>query len=220
MTTQRIPEKIDFKVGMICISTALCLTFIHFFHYPMPTQLARLCLWASQSFFFYFVVPALLIKLILKQNLADYGFKLTGGLKNWPLYLAMFVFMLPIIYICSRTPNFQTHYPFYRLSWNEGWYPNLLIWELFYLLQFVGLEFFFRGFMVHGLKEKMGIQAVFIMVIPYCMIHFGKPFPECLGSIIAGLILGYLSFKNNSVMLGIVIHYSVAISMDICALWL
>lgn len=219
MILNPIREKIDIKVAFVCLTTALCLTFIHFLNYPLDTQLQRLVFWASQSFFFYFVVPGLVVKLVFKQNLADYGFKLKGSLKNWPLYLGMFVFMLPVIYLCSRTPNFQSHYPFYRLSFGESWYPNLYIWEGFYWLQFVGLEFFFRGFMVHGLKDKMGIHAVFVMVIPYCMIHFGKPFPECLGSIIAGLILGYLSFKNNSVMLGIAIHYAVAVSMDMSALW-
>jgi membrane protease YdiL (CAAX protease family) len=220
MIESLIKEKVELKVGLICLTTALCLTFIHFSYVPFNGQLERLTFWAAESFFFYFVIPAMLIKLVFKQNLAAYGFKLEGALKNWQLYLAMALFMLPVVYICSRTPNFQSHYPFYRLSYGESWYPNLLIWELFYLLQFIGLEFFFRGFMVHGLKEKMGIHAVFVMVIPYCMIHFGKPFPECLASIGAGLILGYLSYRNNSVMLGIAIHYAVAISMDVCALWL
>ena len=207
-------------MGVVCLATALCLTFNHFCYIPMGTQLHRLVFWASQSFFFYFVIPLLLIKLVFKQNLAAYGFKLKGAFKNWQVYLAMFVFMMPVVYICSQTPNFQSHYPFYRMSYGESWYPNLLIWETFYLLQFIGLEFFFRGFMVHGLKERFGIESVFVMVIPYCMIHFGKPFPECLASIFAGLILGYLSYKNNSVILGIAIHYAVAISMDVCALWL
>ena len=72
--------------------------------------------------------------------------------------------------------------------------------------------------MVHGLKERFGIHAILIMVIPYCMIHFNKPFLECLGSIIAGLLLGYLSYRNRSVMLGIAIHYGVALTMDISAL--
>ena len=220
MIESLIKEKIDVKVGLVCLISAFCLTFIHFAYYPEGSQLERLVYWASMSFFFYFVIPGLVIKLVFKQNLAHYGFKLKGAFKNWQLYLAMTLFMLPVVYICSRTPNFQSHYPFYRLAPWESPYPNLLIWELFYLLQFVGLEFFFRGFMVHGLKERFGIHAVFVMVIPYCMIHFGKPFPECVASIFAGLILGYLSFKNNSVMLGIAIHYAVALSMDVSALWL
>jgi membrane protease YdiL (CAAX protease family) len=50
------------------------------------------------------------------------------------------------------------------------------------------------------------------------MIHFGKPFPETIGAIAAGLVLGLLSYKSKSVIPGIFLHYSVAITMDILAL--
>ena len=37
--------------------------------------------------------------------------------------------------------------------------------------------------------------------------------------IIAGIILGTLSLKSRSIWLGVAIHFSVAITMDICSLW-
>ena len=73
--------------------------------------------------------------------------------------------------------------------------------------------------MTLGLKNRFGFYSIFIMTIPYCMIHFGKPMPETIGAIIAGLILGTLSMKSRSILLGVLIHYSIAISMDMCALW-
>jgi len=57
------------------------------------------------------------------------------------------------------------------------------------------------------------------MTIPYCMIHFGKPLPETLAAIIAGVVLGVLSLKINIIWLGVAIHFSVAITMDFCFLW-
>jgi hypothetical protein len=51
------------------------------------------------------------------------------------------------------------------------------------------------------------------------MVHFGKPFGETIAAIFAGLILGTLSLKSRSIVLGIIIHYSVAITMDIFALY-
>ncbi len=218
MLKRFVPEEIDFKATVICLTVAFCLTFINFIKIQTDTQLEHLIIWASKCFVFYFVVPSLVMKWILGDHWQDYGFKLKGSLKSWQLYLAMFLFMLPVIYICSQTPNFREHYPFYRIQPWESLYPNLFIWEFFYFLQFLGLEFFFRGFMVHGLKKRFGIHSILFMLIPYCMIHFGKPFPECIGSIFAGLILGYLSFRNNSVMLGVAIHYAVALSMDLLAL--
>jgi membrane protease YdiL (CAAX protease family) len=98
-------------------------------------------------------------------------------------------------------------------------FPYFFSWECLYLLQFFGLEFFFRGFMIHGLKDKLGIYSVFVMTIPYCMIHFGKPLPECVGSIGAGLFLGMMSYKTGSVWMGAFLHMAVAISMDVLSLW-
>ena len=64
-----------------------------------------------------------------------------------------------------------------------------LRWELAYGLQFIGLEFFFRGFMVHGTKHRFGFYAIFVMMVPYCMIHFRKPMPETCGAIVAGMVM-------------------------------
>jgi membrane protease YdiL (CAAX protease family) len=72
---------------------------------------------------------------------------------------------------------------------------------------------------VHGFKKEIGDYSVLIMVIPYCMIHFQKPFLETIGAIFAGFILGYLSLRKNSIGTGIALHFAVAVSMDIFALY-
>jgi membrane protease YdiL (CAAX protease family) len=64
----------------------------------------------------------------------------------------------------------------------------------------------------------MGAYAIFVMVVPYCMIHFGKPFLECFAAIIAGVVLGTLSLRTRSIWCGAMIHMSVAITMDVAAL--
>ena len=57
------------------------------------------------------------------------------------------------------------------------------------------------------------------MTVPYTMIHFQKPMPETFAAIIAGLFLGWVSYKNGTIWLGLVLHCSVAFSMDILALY-
>ena len=56
------------------------------------------------------------------------------------------------------------------------------------------------------------------MVVPYNMIHYGKPFLEANAAIIAGIVLGTLALKTRSIWCGFLIHVSVAISMDLAAL--
>jgi membrane protease YdiL (CAAX protease family) len=93
------------------------------------------------------------------------------------------------------------------------------LWQCLYLSQFFALEFFFRGFIIHGIKKRFGFYSIFVMMIPYVMIHFQKPMPETFGAVLAGVVLGTLSLKSRSIWLGVAIHYAVAITMDLTALW-
>jgi membrane protease YdiL (CAAX protease family) len=56
-----------------------------------------------------------------------------------------------------------------------------------------------------------------VMVVPYCMIHYGKPMPETLGAIVAGIVLGTLAMRTRSIWGGVLIHIAVAITMDMMA---
>ena len=131
----------------------------------------------------------------------------------------MLAIMFPLIIYFSGTKGFLATYPFYKPGEDESLYPNFIIWESFYFLQFVALEFFFRGFILHGTKERFGFYAIFVMMIPYCMIHFDKPMMETLAAIIAGIVLGIMSLRSKSIWMGVFIHCCVALTMDLCVLY-
>jgi len=241
----KVTKSIDYKTILICITVAFSLSVIKYFGdvnftlsvlqscgftsayiklenlttYSPNASLYRLLYWSLVVTVFYLIPPFLLIKYVFKQKLSDYGLQLKGAFKEYKIYLLMLFIMIPLVLYFSRTQSFQSRYPFYSIGENEPFYPNLFIWELFYLLQFFALEFFFRGFMLHGTKQTFGFYSIFVMTIPYCMIHFGKPFPETIAAIVAGIVLGILSLKSKSIWLGVLIHYSVAITMDICSLY-
>jgi membrane protease YdiL (CAAX protease family) len=80
------------------------------------------------------------------------------------------------------------------------------------------LEFFFRGFLLFALARYLGPLAIFVMIVPYAMIHFGKPLAECLGSILAGIALGTVALRTASIYGGVAVHCAVAWSMDLFAL--
>jgi membrane protease YdiL (CAAX protease family) len=126
--------------------------------------------------------------------------------------------MIPLVFVFSQTDSFQNKYPFYKISSDKIFSAKFLIWEVVYCSQFFCLEFFFRGFMVSALKNRFGIFSIFIMTIPYCMIHFGKPLPETIGSVFAGLALGYLSYTGKSILPGFLMHITVALTMDFLSL--
>ncbi len=91
-------------------------------------------------------------------------------------------------------------------------------WWVLYWLQFCALEFFFRGFLLNGLVPRLGYASIFAMVLPYNMLHYGKPMPEALAAIVGGIVLGTLALKTRSIWLGASRHISIALTMDLCAL--
>jgi membrane protease YdiL (CAAX protease family) len=87
------------------------------------------------------------------------------------------------------------------------------------LILFASGEAFWRGYIIFGLRPAFGLYAIPIMIIPYSMSHFGKPFPEAMGSIVAGGVLGYLALRHGNFWLGVLAHYAVALIMDLTAIF-
>jgi len=217
LTPDRYYSKAEFlrRIGL----DQLALWLVDFLDDPENGQLNGLAFWAVGWMIAYFVIPALVIKLVFRERIRDYGVKLKGALNGLWIYGIMFAVMVPLILLVSQDAHFQQTYPFYRLVPGEQLWPRFWLWQVLYALQFVSLEFFFRGFLVHGTRHRFGIYSVFVMMVPYCMIHFQKPMPEACASIVAGIVLGFMSLKTRSIWLGAAIHITVAISMDFASLW-
>lgn len=188
--------------------------------YSPDNNLLGLAWWVGVVSVFYFVGPLLIIKLGWNADVRDFGLKLRIEPGFWKQLAACTAIMLPLVYMMSLTSGFAAKYPFLKIYDGEPYIGRtLFMWELIYFVQFFGLEFFFRGFLVHSLKRSLGLYSIFIMTVPYCMIHFGKPPAETLSAIAAGIFLGWLSYRNGSIWLGLILHCAVAFSMDILALY-
>lgn len=184
------------------------------------SNLPGLAWWVCIVTLFYFVLPAAVIRFSWRERLSDYGLNFRIERDFAKLLAAAVALMLPLVYMMSLTEGFAAKYPFLHIYSNEPYLGRtLLVWELIYFVQFFGLEFFFRGFLVHSLKPSLGLYSIFAMTVPYCMIHFGKPPAETMAAIVAGVFLGWLSYNNGNIWLGLVLHCAVAFSMDIFALY-
>ncbi|MBE7515862.1 MAG: CPBP family intramembrane metalloprotease [Chloracidobacterium sp.] len=188
--------------------------------YSRDNNLYALIWWVTVSVTFYFIVPALFVRFIQKRKLSEVGIAARvepGFLKLLAVCIAI---MLPLIFLMSLTGAFAAKYPFLKI-YNDAPYTGtiLIVWEAVYFLQFFGLEFFFRGFLVHSLKPSLGLYSILAMTVPYTMIHFQKPMAETFAAVFAGLFLGWISYRNGTIWLGLVLHCTVAFSMDILALY-
>jgi membrane protease YdiL (CAAX protease family) len=172
--------------------------------------------WSGWRVLGYVVLPMIAIALTPGQRLRDYHVSPRGFFHHFWIYAVLFAAILPVVFLASRTPAFRHTYPFYRMANRSSF--DLWTWEALYAVQFVSLEFFFRGFLLRGLRRAFGANAIFVMIVPYCMIHYGKPMAETFGAIGAGLILGTLAMRTRSIWGGVLIHIGVATTMDVLAL--
>ncbi len=110
-----------------------------------------------------------------RDRLADFGLRTRGFLAHAWIYALCVAVMVPVLLIVSRQPDFAAYYPMYKLA-GRSWL-DFAIWELVYVGQFFALEIFFRGFWLRAMRS-FGSGAIWSMVVPYCMIHYGKPYLE------------------------------------------
>lgn len=164
----------------------------------------------------YVLIPFFVIKYQLKTSFVDMGWRFGDTLKHWRGYALLLGIILFFIFLVSFRPDFLAHYPFYKLS-SRSWF-DFIAWEILYLIQFISLEFFFRGFMINALRPAMGANAVWIMCVPYMMIHLPKLWLEATGAILFGLFLGILALQSRSIWGGFFVHAGVAIGMDVTSL--
>jgi hypothetical protein len=142
---------------------------------------------------------------------------------KWQTYALMLVVMLPLLIWASFRVDFLHTYPRYLPNTAAERFISpvwtVVLYELTYIVQFIALEIFFRGFIVMALAQYLGSASVFPMVAVYAFLHFFKPMPETLGSIFGGYILGSIAFYSRSVYGGMWVHIGIALLMELLAAW-
>jgi uncharacterized protein len=229
---RRIPDLPSHQAPLVLITAAIALILPRYFgtenfwnntpalaalsaEWPYPDLWGRLW-WGAFKLVNYGLVPALCIKLVLRDRLANYGLRFVREPRAWLLYVVMLLAVLPLAFVASRTNAFLETYPKYRAA-GDSWF-QFFSWELVYGFQFLMLEFFFRGFLIFALSRHIGSLAIFVMVVPYAMIHLSKPLAECVGSVLAGVALGTIALRTGSIYGGVLVHCGVAWSMDLFAM--
>ncbi len=179
-------------------------------------ELFVLCYWAFWRVLGFLIIPLIAIAIHPSLRKRSMGWSLKGMRDHLWVYAVLSVPVLIAVIVVSFSEDFQSYYPFYSKAHRSLW--EFVVWESFYIAQFFSLEFFFRGFMIQPLRKEMGSSAIFAMMIPYVLIHIGKPMIECFAAIIAGIVLGTLAMKTRSIWSGFLIHVTVALSMDILSI--
>lgn len=179
-------------------------------------ELAGYLWWTSCHLLTFIVLPWLVIRFLFNEKMIDFGWRWNQVGAHWRGYLLLLSPILVFVVLVSMGEDFVAHYPFYSQA-GRSW-VDFLLWQLLYMGQFIVLEFFFRGFMLNALRPALGANAIWVMCVPYLMIHFPKLWLEATGAILFGLFLGILALQSRSIWGGVLVHAGVALSMDIAAL--
>lgn len=183
--------------------------------YEITPSLQAGLIWAGGTITVFLVLPLAIVLLAHRDRPASIGWSARGFGRHVGVYLGLYLLMVPAVLFAAGREDFTSMYPFVHAA--RGDLQTFLIWEAAYLLQFLALEAFFRGYLLFTLERVIGKLAVFVMVVPYCMIHFHKPMLEAFGAVVAGVALGFLALRYRSFYGGALLHALVAVTMDTLA---
>jgi len=168
------------------------------------------------------IVPIILIYFVYDKGKVGglYGMRKKGF--DWRIYWPLLLLMVPLIVWASYQPSFIKAYPRFRpwlIPEVFGLSKPLMttIFEFCYGLDFIAVEWVFRGLIVLTFVKFLGPTSVLPMVVTYAFIHFGKPSAEAIGSIFGGYILGVIAYYSKNIWGGVVVHLGVGWMMEIAA---
>ena len=146
---------------------------------------------------YYAILPIFTILIILRKNPIDFGLRL-GDYKLWSFYVVITVVIaIPVLYVGSLFSSVSQYYTksfdFYRFF--TQMVPLLLVWE-----------FILRGFLLFGLKERFKEASIIIQMVPFVLLHIGKPEIEILMCIPMGLWFGYIAYRGKSFWPAFITH--------------
>jgi len=180
------------------------------FHDPAAT--AALYTFLS-CFFLLGIVPALIVKFVFRERLADYGVQLGNRWRTVGSFLVFAPLFLLLAYVGSRQAGVSAIYP---LNKSAGSSALLFAFHACtYLLFFAGMEFHYRGFVQFGLRKSFGETSAFwIQVVMSVLILTSKPANEAFGAIWCGILWGILAFRNRSLVSGLLQRFVLGIALD------
>jgi len=174
----------------IIIASAMLFLTLDRYHPIQPEWLG--------TFIYCAVCPILVILIILRKNPLDFGLRL-GSPRIWGFHVVVICLIAAIIlYASSFSSSLQSYYrtadfDFLNYFWTSC--ISLFAWE-----------FIYRGYLLFGLKDKLKEGAILLQMIPFVLMHLGKPELETVSTIFTGILFGYVAYRGKSFWPAFIIH--------------
>jgi len=153
--------------------------------------------WTS-IFFYYTVCPIIVIIIVLRKNPLDFGLRM-GRPGIWGFWVGIICLAVAVIlYVSSFIPSLQNYYQMERF--------NFISYFLTSCISLAASEFIYRGFLLFGLKEKFQEGSILLQMIPFALLHLGKPELETVSTLLTGILFGYVAYRGKSYWPAFIIH--------------
>ena len=188
---QAIKSFIRHQFNVIVILLTATFSLVMQWYRPLgPTRV-------TNHFFYFFLLPVFVTLVILKKNPLNYGLKL-GHYRIWIFYVLLtIVISFPLLLI---SVGWSDVHAFYQQNFNYYDFLFKMVPLLFFW------EFLLRGFLLFGLKEELGAAAIVIQMVPFVLLHLGKPEVETVSCLLTGLWFGFIAYRGNSFWPAFLIH--------------
>lgn len=159
------------------------------------------------------VMPALLVTLVFRQSLAEFGLTL-GKWRRASIWIAVSVpLFVTLSYFGAAEPEYQRAYPINRHAGASA--AAFAFHAATYLVFYLGWEFFFRGFVLLGLEKPLGAaNAIIIQATLSAMLHIGDPASEAFGGFFVGLAWGFAVYRTRTLLPALIGHAALGLSLD------
>ena len=85
------------------------------------------------------------------------------------------------------------------------------------VLDLVPSEFLLRGFVLFALLRVVGPFGVIVAIVPFAMVHIGKPDLEVLSTLGGGLVFGWLNWRTGSIWASALYHVAIQSTVIVAA---
>ncbi|MEA1959377.1 MAG: CPBP family intramembrane glutamic endopeptidase [Chloroflexota bacterium] len=122
-----------------------------------------------------------------------------GSPKIWGWHVVVVCTIAAIVlYASSFSSSLQSYYQEQNF--------DLLTYFWTSCISLAAWEFFYRGYLLFGLRERFKEGAILLQTIPFVLMHLGKPELETISTIFTGIIFGYVAYRGKSFWPAFIIH--------------
>jgi membrane protease YdiL (CAAX protease family) len=149
------------------------------------------------------------ILLALREDPRRYGLGRGDVRRGLVLFGLATVVTVPVIALVAGVPAIRDWY-----GPSMTTVPGVLLTNV---LDLVSTEFLLRGFLMFALLRAIGPFGVVVAVVPFVMIHIGKPDVEALSTLAGGLVFGWLNWRTGAIWASAAYHVAIQTTVIVAA---